>query len=77
MPKKDGWEKYDDYVWRKKVGSGYKYIWISSNNTVRVVDWHSAKRPYPSELTQESYVLHRYRTLRDATNFVRKFKRIH
>ena len=68
-----GWEKYDDYVWRKKVGNGYKYIWIASNNVVRVVDFDSNPKPFAMDLTRQSYVLIKYRTLKEADAFVKKF----
>ena len=68
-----GWEKYDDYVWRKRVGNGYKYIWIASNNIVRVVDFDSNPKPFAMDLTRQSYVLIKYRTLKEADAFVKKF----
>ena len=75
MVKIKGWEKYDDYVWRTKVGSGYKYIWIASKNIVRVVDFDDKPKPFPLDLTSKSYVLQMFGTLKDADKFVKKFMR--
>lgn len=77
MGKIKGWEKFDDYVWRQKVGTGYKYIWLASNNIVRIVDFDDNKNPNAVDLVNKSYIIDKFQTSKRADKFIKQFMRSH
>jgi hypothetical protein len=88
MSKIAGWTKFDDYAWHstKPVfgvgGTLYKFIWVTSNNTVRIVDaaplvynkmGNYKAVAYP---ISQSYGYEKYKTLKEAVSAANNLRRI-
>lgn len=87
MSKIAGWTKFDDYAWHttKPVfgdnGTLYGFVWVTSKNTVRIVDaaplvynksGNFKAVAYP---ISQSYEYEKYNTLKDAVAAANKLRR--
>ena len=81
MVKSEGWKRVYEGVWRRtnpeyKYGKLYKFIFICSNNIVRINDGVPKSIPI-QELLRDSYIIHKGKTVKQTKNWVLNWMREH